>query len=207
MVFFMQPLTPILQFRQQLTAAKKIAEDMLIQSVDSDIAVSYAREVIAGWDRLDHLERLSFKITEELAEIEDALNISGHFELSEGESDRDAIRTIGTLPSGNASRALRIKVTQGMINQNLLTLTKAIRRGLMKVGEEIQIQLPPEGELLISRVLPQGNRIQERGRIRRLYEECKVRPGDFLVLEKDEAGIWKLKIEPGHLDSDKGLSL
>ena len=51
---------------------------------------------------------------------------------------------------------------QGMINQNLLTLTEHINRGTIRVGETMDIETVPGGERFTTKVLPTGNKLQER---------------------------------------------
>jgi len=202
----MQKCSPIHQFRKQLREAKTIAEDMLIQPVEPPVVVAYMKEIIEGWDRLDRLERLSGKIEEELAQIEEKLTISGHFELGGTDTEEKFPLAAGLGKQTYGTRPLRIEVSEGMIRQNLLTLTNGVKRGMMKAKEEIRIQLP-NGELLTSKIMPPGNRLQERGRIRRLYQECNIKPGDIILLEKIESGEWKMQIEPKRTTSDDGLSL
>lgn len=195
--------SPIQEVRSQLRDAKTIVEDMLTQPIEPSLAVSYARDLIEGWDRLTHLEGLCLEIENELTRLEEKLVISGHFGL-EG-SQPDEVPDADPSKSGK-SRPLRIEVSEGMIRQNLFTLTAGVKRGLMKARQEIQIQLP-NGDLLTSKIMPPGNRLQERGRIRRLYLEYSVKSGDFITLEKLESGVWKMMIEPRRPKAAPGLSL
>src|ERR1700733_2810539 len=49
-----------------------------------------------------------------------------------------------------AQRELFIEVSQGMINQNLLTVTEPLKRGQIRIGEELIIEVQPSGERFIS---------------------------------------------------------
>src|SRR5437870_5606969 len=62
-------------------------------------------------------------------------------------------------------RKLRIEVSQGMLNQNLLTLTDPIKRGQIKVGEELSIEARPSGDKFETAVVQPGNKLHERGAI------------------------------------------
>lgn len=89
-------------------------------------------------------------------------------------------------------RELRIEVTQGMINQNLLTLTEALKRGLIRVGEELTVECLPGGERFKTVMMSTGNKLQERGAIGRFYREAHVSAGDFVVLKEVSQGSWQL---------------
>ena len=176
--------------REQISGAKGIAADMLTQPVEVSVAVAYSREIVQAFDGLERIDAQCLEIERELMRIENALMIGGHFSLRDGneagnEDDLGAVRK---------SRPLRIEIKAGAIRQNLLTLTKAVKRGLMTVGEEVSFLLP-DGETLTSRIVRPGNRLRERGRVRELYREGNVTPGDFLVLEKMESGNWQITIE------------
>jgi hypothetical protein len=202
----MQALSPIQELRQQLQSAKAIAEGMLTQPIEPSIAVSYARRIIAAWDGLNHVDGLCVKIETELKRLEEELTIRGHFEVASSDTVEVPSTEYSKIAKTGTARPLRIEVSEGMIRQNLLTLTKGVKRGLMKVREEIQIRLP-NGELLKSRIMPPGNRLQERGGIRRLYLEYNVKAGDSILLFKQESGEWKMAIEPRGPNPNNGLSL
>ena len=165
---------------------------MLTQPVERDIAISYSREIVQACDSLDRLDSISLEVEKELRRLEGVLSINGHFGLNHGGGAGDS----GEPENGAAikTRPLRIKITEGMIRQNLLTLTRAVKRGLMHVNEQVSFVFP-DGEELSSKIMRPGNRLQERGRVRELYRQNNVCPGDFLVLEKTASGEWKLTIE------------
>jgi len=61
------------------------------------------------------------------------------------------------------SREIAVAVTEGMINQNLLTLTEAVRRRTIAVGDKLTVETP-SGDQFETTVLEAGNKLQERGR-------------------------------------------
>lgn len=91
------------------------------------------------------------------------------------------------------TRELVIEVTQGMLNQNLLTLTDHVKRGRIKTGEEMLIETLPSGDRFRTDLMTNGNKLRERGAIGRFYREVGVQAGDFVVLREDAPGQWTLK--------------
>lgn len=97
--------------------------------------------------------------------------------------------TARTSPSG--LRILTIEVSQGMINQNLLTLTEAKARGVVHEGERFTIRLPDETSFSTELCSP-GNKLRERGLIRKFYADAKIREGDKVVMTEVSQGSWTL---------------
>lgn len=93
-------------------------------------------------------------------------------------------------------RVLPIEVTEGMINQNLLTLTEHVKRGRIKVGESLTVEVFPSGARFRTELLSNGNKLQERGAIGRFYREVGVKKWDFVVLTEVSPGRWTLKKAP-----------
>ena len=92
------------------------------------------------------------------------------------------------------ARKIRTPVTQGEINQNLLTLTDARKRGLIRIGEPLKIRLP-DGQQFETELVHPGNKLRERGRIGEFYRQNKIKPGDHILLEETEPGVWTLSKE------------
>lgn len=100
--------------------------------------------------------------------------------------------------SSGKLRRLPIEVTQGMINQNLLTLTEAIKRGRIRVGEDLSIEARPSGDRFRTVVMQNGNKLQERGAIGKFYRDAGVHGGEFVVLTEVSPNQWTLeKAKPG----------
>jgi hypothetical protein len=91
-----------------------------------------------------------------------------------------------------AIRELAIDVTQGMINQNLLTLTDHIKRGMLRPGEKLNVETVPTGDCFETELLASGNKLKERGKIGKFYREVGVHAGDVVVLREITPGIWQL---------------
>ena len=101
----------------------------------------------------------------------------------------------GTQPASHV-RELPVEVTQGMINQNLLTLTAHVSRGRIKAGEDMTVETYPSGERFRTELLSNGNKLRERGAIGRFYREAGVHAGDFVVLTEVAPNHWTLKKAP-----------
>jgi hypothetical protein len=95
--------------------------------------------------------------------------------------------------NGGGIRELVIDVTQGMINQNLLTLSPHMRRGIIRSGEKLSIEALPSGDRFETELLASGNKLRERGRIAKFYRDAAVRAGDLVVLREVTPGHWQLK--------------
>jgi hypothetical protein len=188
----MNPKSPLAVLRSQIADAKAIAQDMLMNPQDADSVVPYARDIIDAWDRLQRLDELALKMTEELVMLEQKLTIEGHFELDSDDSGSGAASFAAV--KAPVDQVFRILITKGMLNQNLFTLTKLVKRGVVRVGDNIELLLPC-GDRLISKLLAPGNRLQERGRVRSFYEQEKARAGDFICMSKEASGGWLVRIE------------
>ena len=93
----------------------------------------------------------------------------------------------------NDPKKLKIRVSQGMINQNLLTLTQYVKRGVVKSGTEFNIESMPSGEVFKTKLLSHSNKLQERGAISRFYKDASVRAGDDVILSENRPGKWVLR--------------
>jgi uncharacterized protein (DUF3084 family) len=98
-----------------------------------------------------------------------------------------------TVSIGSNARRMVIEVTQGMINQNLLTLTEHVKAGRIRTGLEMKIEARPSGELFCTDLLSEGNRLRERGAIARFYRDARVHAGDRVVLFEQAPNRWTLE--------------
>ena len=89
-------------------------------------------------------------------------------------------------------RKLFCQVTGGCIRQNLLTLTRHVQMGRIRVGDHLEIELP-SGERFSTDVAAEGYKLRERGKIAQFYRESNVKEGDYVVLEEIDPGKWKLR--------------
>ena len=102
------------------------------------------------------------------------------------------------IQNGQQLRKLPVEVTQGMIKQNLLTLTEHVKRGRIRVGEDLNVEAQPSGERFRTDLVENGNRLRERGAIGRFYREAGVHDGEFVVLTETASQRWTLrKATPG----------
>jgi hypothetical protein len=74
--------------------------------------------------------------------------------------------------SGSRLRKTAVEVSQGMIRQNLLTLTKLKKQGLIHDGDELLIEAQPSGERFRTDFMFDGNKVRERGAIARFYRDA-----------------------------------
>ena len=80
-----------------------------------------------------------------------------------------------------------------MIKQNLLTLTEHVKRGRIRVGEDLIVEAHPSGERFRTDLVENGNRLRERGAIGRFYREAGVHDGEFVVLTETGPQRWTLR--------------
>jgi hypothetical protein len=124
-------------------------------------------------------------------------------ELSALKDQEEAIKNrVRTLKNGShpsrafvptpTVREFLVPVTQGMINQSLLTLSEPVKRGKIRVGERLSIELP-SGDRFQTELLEGGKKLRERGRIADFYRNAGVQAGDVVVLIELTPGQWQLK--------------
>jgi len=119
------------------------------------------------------------------------------------ESEDDAYREKGL-------RVIRTEVTQGMINQSIMSLTKGVQKGMLKLNEEMVVTLPdPEKTTFTTQVTEPGNKLKDRKHVRIFYEENKVTSGDVAVFRESESGRWLVSLErrPNFDDIEDALDL
>ncbi len=138
---------------------------------------------------LNALEALTRKATELKELNEQILAIENRLRVMMQTTDNKANMS----NSHRGQRELLIRVSQGMIAQNLLTLTEHINRGRIKIGETLVIEPQPEGEKFKTEVLASGNKLQERGAIGKFYRKAGIQDGDYVVLSEISSGQWQLR--------------
>jgi hypothetical protein len=160
-----------------------LMEDYFDGMFESGLDVDHARYFIK---RLDELKDLR----ERLSSMKDAYD-----SILEEES----LVAEGTALKGTDTKLRRIslEVSAGMLNQSLLTLTKAKKLGVVSVGEKFAIETPT-GAPFETTLLRVGNRLKERGRIGAFYEDQKVEELDRIILEEVKPKHWKLYIDVVH---------
>jgi hypothetical protein len=153
--------------------------------------------------RLNELKHCVSTVDQELRDIEsdasaeDASRKQDREIQSQNVSGRLLLDTT-VVPRQSDVRQMIIEVTQGMINQNLLTLTAHVQAGRIRPGAEMRIEVRPSGELFRTDLLSNGNRLRERGAIARFYRDARVRAGDCVVLTRESPDRWILeKLQSG----------
>jgi len=106
-------------------------------------------------------------------------------------------------PMNGVIRQLLIEVTQGMLNENLLTVSRYVKSGLVKVGEQFVIEPLPSGKPFQTVLLRQGKKLRERGKIADFYRTANVKAGDYVLLTEVTPGRWTLKKAP---DGEYGMA-
>jgi hypothetical protein len=119
---------------------------------------------------------------------------------SQYEAIRSRVRTlkIGFQPISAFSRQpgtmreLAVHVTEGMKRQNYLALSEHIKRGLVRVGDRLNIETLPSHDRFETDIVPNGKRLRERGRIAKFYRDAGVGVGDTVLLSEVTPGQWQL---------------
>jgi len=87
-------------------------------------------------------------------------------------------------------------IAETTLKRTLLTLTPHVKRGKIKVGEQLIIEALPSGEKFQTELLEQGNRLRARSEIAQFYRDAKVNEGDYVLLSEVASGRWTLKKAP-----------
>jgi hypothetical protein len=161
----------------------------LTNTID-DMITSLMEQIPAAAERRDFavLEHLTKKASELRAMKDQVIAIEHRLRYLQ----------TGTVPPSQrtshlgAMREFAVEVTEGMINQSLLTLTEQLKRGIIHVGEKLTIETVPAGDSFDTQVLPNGNKLQERGKIGKFYRDASVAPGDVVLLTEITPGQWRL---------------
>jgi hypothetical protein len=103
------------------------------------------------------------------------------------------IKKVAFSAPGPGLRKIRIKLTQGMINQNLLTLTQARRNGIVQLGETFRIEALPNHRNFVTTLERVGNKLRERGFIAEFYRAAGMQAGDIVEMIEVSPGSWQLK--------------
>lgn len=161
--------------------------DKLLGQIMSGISTAAAKldlaEVTALTKRASELEAMK----KALMGIEDRL-----MTYQSPATERPAPKSTESKLNGGL-RELPVEVTQGMINQNLLTLTEHVKRGRIKAGEELLVEAEPSEERFRTDLVGNGNKLRERGAIARFYRDAGVRAGEMVVLTETAPQRWKLR--------------
>lgn len=142
--------------------------------------VAYGRYIIKQLDRVSEMKSQLLALKnrhDEILDDEGLLSSSGGVE-----SEKSGLRQFF------------VEVTEGMLKNSLLTLTKPKKQGLVQHGEEMTIHMP-FGREFTTEILPIGNRLRERGKIAAFYEHEKVVSGERVLLKETKPGHWRLTVD------------
>jgi len=157
--------------------------DALMSETMSKIAEAASKQ------NLTELEALT-KRASELRQMKEQIASIQHRLISF--TDKDEKPLSASTQTTYGQRQLLIEVTQGMINQNLLTVTEPLKRGQIRIGEELIIEAMPSGERFKTVVMGSGNKLQERGCVGKFYRQAGVKSGDYIMLREISRGQWQL---------------
>ena len=141
------------------------------------------------------IQRLTRKASELQEMKEQVAAIQQRIASLNGDS-ADVAPITANQPTNGTTRQLPVEVTDGMIRQNLLTLAPHVRRGKIKVGEELIIEALPSGERFQTVLLEQGKKLRARSEIASFYRAAKIKDGDYVLLTEVSPGRWTLKKAP-----------
>jgi hypothetical protein len=138
------------------------------------------------------------RLTRKVAELEELKQQQAAIQQRMAKLIRDETTPVSQADSrtNGGFRQLPIQVTKGMIRQNLLTLTPHVKRGKIKIGEELIIEALPSGERFQTVVMDKGNKLRARGEIARFYKEAKVQADGCVLLTEIAPGRWTLRKAP-----------
>jgi hypothetical protein len=146
--------------------------------------VSYGRYLIKQYDRLEAAKKLLIALK---GTIEEVLQ----------DEDLRYYKKQDLTKSTKRLRTISVSITEGMIKQNLLTLTEAKKRGLVKIGEHFAIETD-QGECFETQMVKAGNRLRERSQIARFYKHHDAEDGDRVTLQEIKPGYWKLSFDEAY---------
>jgi hypothetical protein len=167
---------------QRIESQILVVEDYLDHKFAEAEDVAYGRYLIKQYDRLDAVKKLVFSLK------------NAYEDILEDEGLRTLSKENSTSINSQQLRKISVVVTDGMIKQNLLTLTKAKKAGLVEEGQFFVIH-PDGGDSFETKLLPKGNRLQERGKLAAFYARHKVEGDDHVILEETKKGVWKLYVD------------
>lgn len=95
-------------------------------------------------------------------------------------------------PTNWSGRIIKIQVTDGDVRNNLLKLSRIVKRGHVAAGEKFHITALPSGEEFDTFVMENHKVFQIRGAIRRFYATAHIKGCDSICLKETAPGRWEL---------------
>ncbi len=99
----------------------------------------------------------------------------------EAQKVEHAIENIESNKFEESEKSTSWEITQGAIKQNYLSITKAIKNGLIPTDErEFEVETSV-GQVFKTDALSPANRLRERGKIAEFYQKSKIKSGDKVL--------------------------
>lgn len=161
--------------------------------LDTQIAIVMKQisEAASSHD-LQSVQKLSRKAAE-LQELKEQMAAIHHRMNALVNNENEVANATPAEESNGKLREFLVEVTDGDIRQNLLKLTPHLKRGKIKIGEELIMEAVPSGERFQTVVSEKGNKLRARGEIAQFYKDAKVKAGDHVLLTEIAPGRWTLK--------------
>lgn len=153
--------------------ADKIHENLS----EANVGVELAAEGLAALKKIRDALKLLDKAVEE-AESAEAWFLGADFDI-----ERAGRSGLGT--------QIGIFVTEGMISISALSLTHAVKQGVLHRGQALRVTLP-NGQSFETTIDSPGNRLKERGKIAAFFKMEGVTPNTWVYLKEYSRGEWLL---------------
>jgi hypothetical protein len=141
-----------------------------------EVGVEMGEEIIAAMKKIRNALKL---LNEASAEAELA------------ESVLMGVDTSGSRNVTSGLRQIEVNVTEGMINISGLSLTGAVKKGILQLGETMRITLP-DGKTFVTTIESPGNRLKERGLIAQFFKSENIEPYSSVYFKEIAHGDWLL---------------
>jgi hypothetical protein len=161
--------------------------DTVISLAMEKITIAASKHNTSEISQYSKVAETSEQLKKKLLDIHDALEV-----LESDLNPNQRSEKVKTTFADKSLRHFRIRVTQGMINQNLLTFTPQVKYREISVGEVLRIETS-EGGLFKSEIIAQGNKLRERGHVREFYEEARIKADDIVELIERKPSEWYLR--------------
>jgi Asp-tRNA(Asn)/Glu-tRNA(Gln) amidotransferase C subunit len=160
--------------------------DKHIAKVMAQITEAASKQDLMNIQRLSRKAAELHELKEQMADL--------HHRIASLNGDVSPMNTESQL--NRKLRELAVEVTDGDLRQNLLKLTPHVKRGKIKIGEELKIQVMPSGEYFQTVVSEKGNKLRARSEVAQFYREAKIKAGDYVLLTEIDPGKWTLRKAP-----------
>lgn len=162
--------------RETLAARITAVRERLLANVKRAAEEKQLRRLHVANRQLEELTAVETTINRSLRKLED-LEVEARIGIP---TDRPSLRNFS------------VWVTQGMIDNQRLTLTRVLRTRLILVGEKMLITIPATDEVVRTEVMAQGKKLRCRGAIGRFFLKANVTAGTEVSMTETAPGEWVL---------------